>query len=81
MGGMILELFFAALIVFIIFVGCPWVFLHYRTLQKKTGDYSIADYHRLQELNEIADNLTQRVQTLEAILDDEAPNWREKHHG
>lgn len=75
-----MEHLVAVLIVFIIFVGCPWVFLHYRTLQKKTGDFSIEDYHRLQELNEIADNLTQRVKTLEAILDDEAPEWRQKHH-
>lgn len=34
---------------------------------------------RLQELSTIADSLTERVATLEAILDHEVPGWREDH--
>ena len=32
------------------------------------------------ELAELADRLEKRIDTLERLLDVEAPGWREKHH-
>ncbi|WP_043113461.1 hypothetical protein [Solimonas soli] len=32
------------------------------------------------ELTELADRLEKRIDTLERLLDVEAPGWREKHH-
>ncbi len=37
------------------------------------------DRGNLRELNQLAESLTQRVSTLESILDDEVPDWREDH--
>ena len=37
------------------------------------------DRGNLRELNQLAESLTQRVNTLESILDDEVPDWRDDH--
>jgi len=36
------------------------------------------EYIQLSELSEMADQMSDRIQTLEAILDVETPNWRNK---
>ena len=37
------------------------------------------EYQQLQELSEMADSMAERIHTLEAILDEETPEWRNKH--
>lgn len=49
---------------------------HYRA---KLSNVTDEERGNLQELNQIADSLSQRVSTLESILDDEVPDWREDH--
>ena len=45
----------------------------------KFSNITDAERVRLNELNKIAETLSQRVSTLESILDSEMPDWREDH--
>lgn len=74
------TLFVAPLIVFLIFVAPLWLLLHYRSKRKVAHGLSSEELEQLKALAERAENVQQRVKTLEKILDTEAPNWR-NHHG
>ncbi|CAK4067506.1 envelope stress response membrane protein PspB [Vibrio sp. MarTm2] len=67
------------LIVFLIFVAPLWLILHYRSKKKAAGGLSEDDFQRLQSLSEKADQMQDRVNTLERILDSEAPEWRRRY--
>jgi len=63
-------------IVAIIFVACPAVFLHYLTELRKTKSISADDERLVDDLWKTAQRLERRVETLETLLDKEAPDWR-----
>ena len=73
------ELAFAPAILFMIFVAPIWVIMHYRSKNQKESGISEEEHARLQELTEIAESMMERIETLEAILDNETPTWRAKH--
>lgn len=66
----------APIIVFLIFVAPIWIILHYRSKKKISEGLSSDDASQIQELVEKAEQLKERVRTLEHILDQENPNWR-----
>ncbi|MFT8735914.1 MAG: envelope stress response membrane protein PspB [Zymomonas mobilis] len=53
---------------FILFIGVPWIFLHYITQWKKSSGISAADEHLIEELYESACKLEERLQTIERII-------------
>ena len=55
-----------------------WLILHYRSKRQITQGFSEEEYKQLSELSELADKMTDRIKTLEAILDAETPDWRNK---
>lgn len=72
------EIIVAPVIIFMIIVAPIWLVLHYRSKKQVSQGLSQEEYIQLSELSEIADNMADRIQTLEAILDAETPNWRTK---
>ncbi|NVJ50050.1 MAG: envelope stress response membrane protein PspB [Gammaproteobacteria bacterium] len=73
-------------IIFMVVVVPYWLKLHYRGSSKKPLDSSssksgqtTSDPEQLAGLNDLADQLAQRVKNLEAILDDKAPGWRSSY--
>ena len=74
-----LEAIGVPLILFMIIVAPIWVIMHYRTAAKKTVGLSDDDQQSLQELVESAERMEQRIEVLEAILDEETPDWRKKY--
>jgi len=63
------------LTIFMLFVAPVWLWLHY---SKRQGDtLSPGDLQRLQQLTADSQKMRERIQTLEAILDAEHPNWRQ----
>ena len=68
-----------SIILFMVIVAPVWIVMHYRSKGTKQAGISEAEHGRLLELTKIADSMMQRIETLEAILDKETPNWREKH--
>ena len=66
------------LIIFVGLVAPIWLLLHYRSKQQLNQGLTEKDYQQLQQLADTADKMAQRIDTLEKILDSEAPNWRAK---
>ena len=62
-----------------VLVAPIWVIMHYKTMGKKLGGISAEEHQQLQELEEIADKMEQRIATLESILDAETPDWRKRY--
>lgn len=65
-------------IIFMVIVAPIWLVLHYRSKKQVSQGLSEDEYMNLQELADRADKMADRIQTLEAILDAEAPEWRNK---
>ncbi|WP_420794530.1 envelope stress response membrane protein PspB [Thalassomonas haliotis] len=68
----------APVIIFMLVVAPIWLILHYRSKRQVSQGLSEEEYIQLSELSETADKMAERIKTLEAILDVETPNWREK---
>ena len=72
------EAIIAPLMVFMIFIAPLWLILHYRSKKQVSQGLSEHEHRQLTELAAKAEKMAERVQTLESILDAEAPQWRSK---
>ena len=72
------DIFLPPLIIFLIFVAPLWLILHYRSKRQISQGLTEEEYVQLSELSELADQMADRINTLEAILDTESPQWRNK---
>ena len=59
-----------------VLVGLPWLVLHYITQWKKSATLTIEDERLLDEMNDLARRLDERVCSIERIMTAENPNWR-----
>ncbi|PKF50543.1 envelope stress response membrane protein PspB [Enterovibrio nigricans] len=66
------------LVVFLVFVAPLWLWLHYRSKRQVGQGLSSDEFEQLQALADRAEVLQSRIESLERILDEEAPNWRHK---
>ncbi len=75
--------------VFIVLIGVPtiifmtivapiWLILHYRSKRSVEQGLTEEQYQTMRMLAEQAEKMSERIHTLEAILDAEAPKWRDK---
>ncbi len=75
----ILELlFFVPLMAFLVIVAPIWIIAHYMTRWRTSKTLSTEDEKLLAELWESAEKMESRINTLERILDAEAPQWRKQ---
>jgi phage shock protein B len=72
------EIIVAPLIIFMVIVAPIWLILHYRSKRQVSQGLSEEEYIQLSDLSEMADKMADRIKTLEAILDAETPDWRNK---
>lgn len=63
-------------ILFLTVVAPLWLVLHYVSKFKASKSLSQADEETLAELWKQSEHLEQRIDSLETILDEEAPGWR-----
>ena len=63
-------------ILFLVFVAPVWLVLHYRSKRQQGTTLSEAERRELEDLAAAAERMTERIATLERILDVEAPDWR-----
>jgi phage shock protein B len=68
----------APIIIFMIFVAPIWLIMHYRSKRQMSQGLTENEIETLHKLAQKAEILGERVKTLEAILDAEAPEWRNK---
>lgn len=72
------ELTGVTLIIFMAVVAPIWLILHYRSRKQVSQGLSETEIRSLQNLSERAELMADRIQTLESILDAEAPDWRSR---
>jgi phage shock protein B len=66
------------LICLVLFVGLPWIILHYMTQWRRNQGLTIHDEKLLDDLYETARKLDDRVQTIERIMTADNPRWRDE---
>ncbi len=66
------------LMAFLIFVAPLWLILHYRGQRNASQGYLVMSMKKLQTLVMRAEQMQERIKTLEQILDEEAPQWRQR---
>ena len=65
-------------VMFMIFVAPLWLILHYRSRKQVSQGLSEHEHRQLLELANKAERMADRIETLEALLDQESPKWRQK---
>lgn len=78
MDAGIMALITAPLVLFLIFVAPIWLILHYRSKKQVSQGLSAEEYAEVKALAEKAEKMSDRIKTLESILDHEAPQWRDR---
>ncbi len=64
------------IIIFMVIVAPIWLVLHYRSKSKMSQGLSEQEAIQFRELVQKAEQLKERVRSLERILDQEHPDWR-----
>ena len=72
------SLISAPIIIFMVIVAPLWIIMHYRSQRKLNEGLSQQELLQLQELAHQAERMQERIKKLEAILDAEAPQWRNR---
>ena len=71
------ETIIPVLICGILFIGLPWLIMHYVTRWKTAATLTSSDEDMLEELHDLARRLDDRMCTIERIMAAENPNWRQ----
>jgi len=61
-------------------IGLPWLIFHYITRWKTAATLTNADERMLEEMYEIARRMDDRLRTVERIVAEDNPGWREIAH-
>ena len=59
-----------------LFIGMPWLILHYVTQWKRAGGITREDENLLDELHETARRLDDRLNSIERIMNADNPGWK-----
>ena len=65
-------------ILFLTVVAPLWLILHYVTMWRKNRGLSAEEESSFRSLRDNAEKLDERLATMERILDDEVPDWRQR---
>jgi phage shock protein B len=69
------EFLIPIIIVPILFIGLPWLILHYVTKWKVNSGLTAEDENMLDDLYDLARRLDERMHTIERIMADDNPGW------
>jgi len=70
------DILVPVLIVGMLFIGLPWLILHYVSQWKKGANLTREDENLLDELYDLARRLEDRVETVERIMTADDPDWK-----
>lgn len=70
------KFMFVPTILFLTVVAPMWITMHYRSVNKSSRSLSRDDRESIEHMLETVDRLTERIGTLESILDGDHPQWR-----
>jgi phage shock protein B len=74
------SVIFVPIVLFLTIVAPIWIVAHYITRWRTAKSLSSEDEKVLRELWQNAEKMEQRLDSLERILDAEAPGWRSRNH-
>ena len=74
-----MDLLVAPIIIFLVVVAPIWLILHYRSKRQVSQGLTEEEFGQLNDLIAKAEKMSHRIETLEAILDTDSPEWRAKH--
>ena len=69
------EMWIPIIIVPVLFIGLPWLILHYVTKWKANSSLTSEDETMMDELYDLARRLDERMATVERIMTDDHPGW------
>ena len=72
------EILLPIFIVGMLFIGLPWLIMHYMTRWKTAATLTGSDEQLLEELHDLARRLDERMCSIERIMTAENPNWRQQ---
>jgi phage shock protein B len=70
------DVFLPIVVVGMLFIGLPWIVLHYLTQWRKASSISVEDENLLDDLYETAKRLEARLDTVERIVAADHPDFR-----
>lgn len=56
-----------------------WLILNYKSKKQNNKSLTKEELYQIEQLSKTAEQLSDRVHTLEKLLDTESPNWRERN--
>ena len=72
------EFMFVPTVLFMVVVVPIWIVMHYRSVNRSSRSLNEEDRQRIEDMLVTVDRLTERIGTLESILDDVQPDWRQQ---
>ncbi len=79
MSTILMTILTAVVTIFMIAILPVWLLLHYLTKMKSLRGLSDEDEESLAKMWQITQTMQERIHTLETILDDQHPRWRDKN--
>ncbi len=65
-------------ILFMVVVAPMWIVMHYRSVRRSSRSLNQEDRESIEHMLATVDKLTDRIGTLESILDADHPQWRQQ---
>ena len=71
------EMLFVPMVLFMVIVAPTWIVMRYRSVNRSSSQLSDDDRQTLEEMLVAVDQMAERIDSLESILDADHPNWRQ----
>jgi phage shock protein B len=71
-----MDILVPIIIVPTLFIGLPWLILHYVTRWKTSSTLTREDENLLEDMSDTARRLDDRLATIERIMTADNPNWK-----
>jgi len=68
---------FVPTILFMVIVAPVWIVMHYQSMRRSSRSLSAEDRETVEYMLETVDTVTERIATLESLLDADHPEWRD----
>ena len=72
------DLFSVPMTLLILMVALTWIVMHYRSLNQSSRSLTEEDRQSLEAMLVAVDQLVDRIESLESILEADHPNWRQQ---
>ena len=71
------EMLFVPMVLFMVIVAPTWIVMHYRSVNRSSSQLGEEDRQALEALLVAVDQMAERIDSLESILEADHPDWHE----